>query len=61
MNLTNQPVGKRKSFAQALLSVLERGNEVGHLHDVVDRHARGFIQFEEQKVGKRRLDTLDLR
>ena len=41
--------------------MIERGDVVRDLHDVVERNAGRFVQLEEQEVRERRLGPLDLR
>ena len=40
--------------------MLQAGNVAGDLHHVIKRHARGFLQFEQQQIGEGRLGALDL-
>jgi hypothetical protein len=47
VNLADQAVRKREAAAQALESMLEGGDVIRHLHDIVERDARGLIELEE--------------
>ncbi|MDO9509640.1 MAG: hypothetical protein Q7I97_09955 [Thermovirgaceae bacterium] len=51
MHLANEPVGKGKSLLHTLQAVLQRGNMVGNLYNIVKRDTAWFFQFEKQEVG----------
>jgi len=61
VGLPDQAIGQREPFVQAREAVVERGDVVGHLDDVVQRHARRFVELEQEQVGERGLRALDLR
>jgi hypothetical protein len=61
MDLTDQPVRKRKAFAKPRQPVIEGPDAVRHFDDVIQRNARSLVQLEEKKVRERRLRSLDLR
>ncbi len=60
VHLAQQAVGERKALAQPRHAVLEGGDVVGDFHHVVERHAGGFVELEQEQVGERRLRALDL-
>jgi len=60
VDFADEPVGKRKTLLQALEAMIEGGDVVGNFRHVLDRNARGFVQFEEEKIGKGRLGPLNL-
>src|SRR5690606_6737415 len=62
VHFPDQAQGQREVvLAQAPEAVVERGDVVGHLLHVVQRHARRFFQLEQQQVRQRGLGALDLR
>jgi hypothetical protein len=60
VDLSNQAIRKWEPVAQSSETVVERGDVVGDLGYVVQRHARRFIQLEEEQIRERRLRPLDL-
>jgi len=60
MNFPNQSVGERKTLSQAFESMLQSGNIIRHLYDVIERRARRRFILVEQQVGERRLRPFDL-
>ncbi len=60
VHLAQQAVRDGEAFAQPGHAMLEGGDVVRDLHDVVERHAEGLVELEEQEVRKRRLGALDL-
>ena len=61
MRLAQEPARNREPFAQAGDAMLERGNVVGDLDDVIEWRARRIVQLEEHQVGQRGLRAFDLR
>ena len=59
MDLADEATGQRKSTAQSFDAMLEGRDIVRHFRDIVERHARRFVQLEEQQVGQGRLSALD--
>ena len=61
VHLANQAIREREAAAEPAHPVLQSGDIVRHLHDVVERHAGCLFELEEQKVGQGGLGPLDLR
>lgn len=60
MDLADETVRERKPLADAGEPVIQGRDVVRHLHDVVERNTRQFIELEEQEVRQRRLGAFDL-
>ena len=52
VHLSKQTVRQREAIAQPSHAVLERGNVVRDFDDIVERSARGFLELEQQQVGR---------
>jgi hypothetical protein len=61
-DLAQQPVAERElAGLDPLEPVAHRGDVIGRLLDVVERHSVRLLVLEEQQVTQRRLRSLDLR
>jgi len=61
-DLAQQPVAERElAGLDPLEPVAHRGDVIGRLLDVVERHSGRLLVLEEQQVRQRRLRSLDLR
>jgi hypothetical protein len=58
--LPNQAQGQGKALVEPLKSVVEGGDVVGHLYDIVHRDAGDLVVLVEKKVRERGLRTLNL-
>src|ERR1700682_847920 len=55
VNLANETQRKRESIAHALQSVIESGDIVRHLFDILDGDSRRLFVLKQEEVGKRGL------
>ena len=60
MDLADEAIRQRKLFSKTPQTMVERRHVVRDLGRVVDRYSWRVLQFEEKKIRKRRLRTLDL-
>jgi hypothetical protein len=60
VELADQPVRNRESFADTLESMFQCCYITGHFDDVVHWHTGSLVEFEQQQVRKRGLCALDL-
>src|SRR5258708_39965049 len=60
VNLANETQRKRESVAHALQPVVEGGDIVRNLFDILSGDSGCFLVFKEEEVGKRGLCAFDL-
>jgi hypothetical protein len=60
VDFADEPVREREALTQTPQAVLQCRDVVGDLDHIADRHARRFLQLEEEEVRQRGLCALDL-
>ena len=61
VNLAEQPVAQGKPLVHEFQAVVQGGNIVRDLYDIVERNPRSCVQLKHQEVRDRRLRSLDPR
>jgi hypothetical protein len=60
VNFPKEAIGERESAAQSFQAMIERGDVIGDLRDVVEGNPRRLFHFKQEEIGKRRLRPFDL-